>query len=123
MSMYKEAKERIPNQKVRIIEALRLAGESGLTNKQLSKIAMRYTARMAELYKMGYNIKLDNLGSGVVKYTLLSEPVKPVKQENALQKIESMIRQMGGEVTMSQLKEMLTYNNIIVAHKGAVQYK
>lgn len=123
MSMYKEARERIPNQKKRIIEALRLAGENGLTNKQLSKIAMRYTARMAELYKMGYNIKLDNLGNGVVKYTLLSEPVKPVKQENALQKIESMIRQMGGEVTMSQLKEVLTSNNIIVAHKGAVQYK
>jgi hypothetical protein len=71
-----ETKEikRQSNVRAKILDSLRKAGSHGLTNVQLSKIAVRYGGSLGELYKRGYIINKEHVGDGVYNYTLVEEP-------------------------------------------------
>lgn len=71
-----EAKPRTPSQKQQIITLLRSYGSTGVTNKELQEICIRWTARISELYSEGYVIENVHLGNGLYNYTLVSEPKK-----------------------------------------------
>lgn len=114
---YEEAKERIPSQRERILKALRDSGKDGVTNVSLSKIALRWTARMAELYEKGYKISCDSLGSGIYKYVLIEEPVSIAKPEKALDILLNQIDKIGDTISKEQLIELLNENRLTVARK------
>lgn len=83
--MINETKERTLSQTKKILNALRMKGLDGVTNVILSNIALRYNARLQELYQQGYKIDKFELSGGITKYVLVSEPEKPKgKAENAL---------------------------------------
>jgi hypothetical protein len=70
MNSYNEAQERIPSQKEKMINLLKEAGENGVTNIELSKISLRYNARISELIMSGYIIENTQVKKGVYKYVL-----------------------------------------------------
>ncbi|EOO11338.1 hypothetical protein [Bacillus cereus] len=62
------------SQSERILDALRVAGTKGLTNVQLSDIALRYGGYLGRLYEKGYEVNTISEGSNVYRYILVSEP-------------------------------------------------
>ena len=70
MRSYEEAKERIPSQLEKILNRLKEAGEEGVTNSELSRISLQYSARLMELRLKGYVIETIPLKNGVYKYIL-----------------------------------------------------
>lgn len=83
--MNQETKERTASQKVKIISMLKEVGDRGVLNTQLSKVALRYNARIQELYVQGYKIDSIDLEGGLIKYILRSEPSGRVdKPEKAI---------------------------------------
>lgn len=69
--------------KFKVLTALRSVGKEGITNVELSKINIRYGGYLGNLYQQGYDIRTDDMGNGIFKYTLISEPSKIVKREKA----------------------------------------
>lgn len=116
--MDKETQLRTEAQKYKIIAALREAGESGLTNAQLSKIALRYNARIQELYVLGYGISTFSVSGGLTKYVLYSEPkTTHDKPDHALNILLNEIDKCGGNVDKEQLLGLLDTNNFTVRRK------
>lgn len=72
--MDKKEIKRQANVRGKILDSLREAGSDGVTNVQLSKIAVRYGGSLGSLYKRGYMIDKEHVGGGVYKYTLVEEP-------------------------------------------------
>lgn len=71
MNSYDEAKERIPTQHEKIIHLLKVAGEEGVTNSELSKVSLQYSSRISELYMLGYITETIPVKDGVYKYVLI----------------------------------------------------
>lgn len=71
MSFEDNAPERISTQRAAILERLR---RGAVTNIELQKIGIRYSARICELRKMGYSIatKIVNRKDGITLYELQS---------------------------------------------------
>lgn len=69
---------RLESQRETILSKLRSAGGKGLTNEALSKIALRYGGAIGQLYQLGYVIDKVNLGQGLYKYILISEPKEEI---------------------------------------------
>ena len=65
-----------PNQRTRILEALRSAGPRGCSNLELSRVGgLRFGGRVFELRETGYEIKVARGDSeGSFTYVLVSEP-------------------------------------------------
>jgi hypothetical protein len=114
----KETQLRAENQKYKIIAALREAGASGLTNAQLSKIALRYNARIQEMYVLGFGISTVPMSGGLTRYVLNSEP-KSIhsKPDHALNILIKEIDKCGGNVDKEQLLGLLEANNFTVRRK------
>jgi hypothetical protein len=115
--MNKSEKIRIANKKEQILNVLRNAGKNGVTNAELSKIALRYGGHLGKLYEEGYKIEKLSLGNGLYNYTLISEPETIVTREKALDKLLSEIDKLGA-VTKEGLVAMLEANNISVKYKA-----
>lgn len=84
--MFQETKERTESQRTKILNALRMNGlDGGVPNFILSEIALRYNARLQELYQQGYVIDVKEQPNGITLYKLVSEPDVPKKKpEDAL---------------------------------------
>lgn len=122
MNTYEEAKPRLPNQREKILNMLREAGEKGILNTEFNQIYVRWDARIRELYQEGYIIKAELLGNGIYNYTLISEPeVKHDKPKKAMDLLEEEIEnQYGGEVNVEQLKLLMSKEGLnIVRRHGA----
>jgi hypothetical protein len=105
---YDEAQGRIPNQKEKIINALKDAGENGLTNSQLNKICYRYGARLSELYEKGYEIEIEAKEKGVYKYILKKTPSEEKFFPNANEEIfETVKKDYDDQISSTQLKFLL----------------
>lgn len=111
-----ETKVRTESQRLKILSLLRSAGNNGVTIVDLAKIAKRYNARIQEMYVEGYEIKVEDLGGGLTKYTLVKEPetkkIKPDKALNVL--IDGIKSKYDGSVSVEQLIEELNSNNFTV---------
>ncbi|MCR8641428.1 hypothetical protein NV379_02050 [Paenibacillus sp. N1-5-1-14] len=111
--MDKETQERTTNQKGRILNLLRDAGKDGVMNTQLSKVALRYNARIQELYVQGYEIEIQHLEGGLSKYILLSEPEQISKKpEAALEIVVNQIKNTyDNKISSEDLEELLQRMN------------
>lgn len=114
-----QTKERTVSQRSNILNLLRNSGENGVTNIQLKDIALRYNARIQELYTQGYLIKVEELSNGITKYTLTYEPEsKNTKPEDA---VDILIRDInntyGGNIDVGQLRNILEVRRLTVRRK------
>jgi hypothetical protein len=110
MTFYDDAQRRIPNQQEKILAALRDAGADGVTNKELSKISLQYSARIHELLRKGNIIDIEKTedGSGLLKYILRKETGKERFFETAEEEILNKIDyEFGGSVNSLELKVLL----------------
>lgn len=90
-----------------ILNALRSVGSNGITNVELSDIALRYGGYLGKLYEKGYKIEKERLGNGVFKYTLISEPEVEFKSKmSALDKLLKAVENVGS-VDSNQLKNLM----------------
>ncbi|WP_145413399.1 hypothetical protein [Paenibacillus xylanexedens] len=117
--MNRETKERTETQRDKIVAALRRAGESGVTNVELNKIALRYNARIQELYVRGYKIHSEDLDGGVTKYILISEPTEPFKRPDKA--VDILIGDIesnyNGNISARELNEYLDAQGFTVRRK------
>lgn len=109
--------ERIKNKGEQIKLALRMAGNRGMTNVELSKMALRYGGYLGKLYEEGYEIDKEFLGEGVYKYTLISEPEEKVVRVSAIDKLFKEIEHHG-VVTRKMLEKIMKDNRIAVKYKA-----
>lgn len=114
-----EAKPRIPSQRDRILEALRIGGKDGVYNTDLQKIAIRWIARMQELYQQGYKVSVTLVGDGVYKYTLLEEPEVLLKHKRAMDiffdKVETSY---DDQITVDQFRSLLDKEGFHIVRKN-----
>ncbi|MGV2887169.1 hypothetical protein [Paenibacillus taichungensis] len=117
--MNKETQERTETQRDKIIATLKQAGDSGVTNVELNKIALRYNARIQELYVRGYKIHSEELDSGVTKYILISEPTEPFKKQDKAVDIliEDIESKYNGNISARELNEYLDAHGFTVRRK------
>lgn len=116
-----ETKARVKSQKSRIIELLRSAGENGVFNTSLSNIALHYGKRISELYSVGYVITHEDLGNGLVKYILVSEPETPMQPQKAIDVLMNKINDLNC-VNSENLQQLLKELNITIRFKNG-EYK
>nr|WP_145401603.1 hypothetical protein [Paenibacillus xylanexedens] len=117
--MNRETIERTESQRDKIVSALKRAGVSGVTNVELNKIALRYNARIQELYVRGYKIHSEELDGGVTKYILISEPTEPFKKpDKAVDILISDIEsKYNGNISARELNEYLDTQGFTVRRK------
>ncbi|MDQ4682044.1 hypothetical protein [Stenotrophomonas maltophilia group sp. RNC7] len=115
----KELKERASGQREKILLKLRENGCKGVTNVYFYKHVTRSLgARLSELNERGYGIQTKNLGHGVYKYVLISEPLTPgVRFERAEDILMREIEERKF-VTASEIKSILQQNGFIISRKG-----
>lgn len=106
--IYEEAKERITSQTEDIFYKLVKAGEKGVLNRELAMVTSRFGTPIHNLRLDGFDIKTENLGGGLVKYTMSDKilPVqKYVKGSDAIS--EAINKQFNGSVTVEQLMQVM----------------
>ncbi|OME55480.1 hypothetical protein BSK59_13465 [Paenibacillus odorifer] len=118
--MNNETKIRTLTQKQKIISMLRAAGINGVTNVDLSEVALRYNARIQELYVEGYRIGVNDLAGGLTKYILIKEPeTKRSKPEKALDiLIDNIKENYNNNISTEQLIEELQASNFTVRRRN-----
>lgn len=92
-----------------ILFVLRNSGRRGVTNVELSKIALRYGGYLGSLYEQGYKINKEHLGNGVFNYVLVSEPKgKVIEKPKALDLLIDTIgnKFISGEDLVSMFEEI-----------------
>ena len=116
--IYLESKSRVPSQKSRILDALRLAGKDGLTNTDLKDLAIRFSAVTNQLQLDGYDIELINEGNGVVRYVLHHpNPVRDkVKVKTGLEKTKDFFSK-SEEPSFERFVQFLSDNGLHIKHK------
>jgi hypothetical protein len=117
--MNKETIERTETQRDKIVATLKRAGDSGVTNLELNKIALRYNARIQELYVRGYKIHSEELDGGVTKYILISEPTEPFKKPDKAVDIliEDIESKYNGNISARELIDYLDTQGFTVKRK------
>jgi hypothetical protein len=103
----KEALDRIPTQREKVLFALRTAGKKGITNTEFHGISLRWHARIRELCTKGYDIAVIHVGNGVHRYVLYGEPDEelpspPTANEILLDEVKKL-----GTVSAEELDTLL----------------
>lgn len=114
---YEDALNRIPTQRQKILNLLRDAGETGVTNKELSDVSLQYSARIHELRKAGCIIDHDKTDiSGIYRYYLRKLPA----QEKYFDSAENeFLHQIETKYGLSlEVKELLTELNFHVKRRA-----
>ena len=117
--VFKEAQERKPSKKTEILEALTLAGSEGIYNILLSNISLRYGTLTNALQLDGYDITLENLGNGLIRYTLNSEEkAEKTVVEKGLDIVKREIKSnYDCVIFFDELVEILDKHNLHIKHK------
>ena len=106
-------------QKQKIINALREAGETGVTNAELSTISLRYGGHLGNLYRTGYKITKRNLDGGLYNYILVSEPADIKYFKNANEEIfEEISEQYDDSITSEELENLLHKKHFHIIRKN-----
>ena len=118
MSSYEEAKERIPSQLVKLIKALKAAGEEGLTNIELNKICLRYDSRLSDLRRKGFVIDTESMGRSLYRYYLRKTPSNEKSFTNANEEIFEAIKEnFNDDITTKELEQLLDEKGFTVIRK------
>jgi hypothetical protein len=116
---YFEARQRIPTQAERIINLLKEAGADGVSNIELSKISLKYDARICELRMQGYEIETTHEKKGVYKYFLIKTPSNDFLYLNATDEILMMIAtDFDGSIEENELKNLLIFKHFHITRKS-----
>ena len=117
--VFKEAQERKPSKKTEVLDALMFAGEQGILNTTLSNISLRYGTLTNALQLDGYDITLENLGNGVIRYTLNSEEkAEKTVVEKGLDIVKREIKSnYDCIIFFDELVEILDKHNLHIKHK------
>lgn len=108
MKSFNEAMKRIPSQAEKIIILLKEAGEDGVTNIELSKISLKYDARISELRQKGYEIETAHDKDGIYKYKLKRIPSQDARFYSALDQLTlKILNEYNGKITAFQLRDLL----------------
>lgn len=106
-----------------ILDALRLADKSGVTNVELSKIALRYGGYLGSLYKKGYQIDKQSIGNNVYRYFLIKEPdVEFAEGMSAREKLIKAVEELGS-VSSDSLNNILVDLGLTIRHKAGTHQK
>jgi hypothetical protein len=109
---------RLITQRQKIINALREAGNEGITNAELSKISLRYGAHLGDLYRKGYKIAKYNLDGGLYKYVLIAEPADYKYFKNAQQEIIEAMTEKHNEIIAQDLESLLDEKHFHIIRKN-----
>lgn len=117
--VFKEAQERKSSKKTEVLDALISAGSQGVLNIMLSNISLRYGTLTNALQLDGYDITLENMGNGIVRYTLNStEQAEKTVVEKGLDILRREVRASSFHlVTYENLVEILDKHNLHIKHK------
>ena len=117
--VFKEAQERKPSKKTEALDALMFAGAQGILNTTLSNISLRYGTLTNALQLDGYDITLENLGNGVIRYTLNSEEkAEKTVVEKGLDIVKREIKSnYDCVIFFDELVEILDKHNLHIKHK------
>lgn len=115
--MDKKEKQRIAKKKDMILQALRNAGKYGVTNAELSKIALRYGGYLGKLYEEGYVIEKESLGDGLYNYVLIKEPSTIIVREKAINRLISEVSKRG-TINSAELIAIMDEINVAVKYKA-----
>jgi hypothetical protein len=110
--------KRLLTQKQKIINALKDAGEDGMTNAELSKISLRYGGHIGNLYREGYKIKKYNLDGGLYKYVFVSEPSTIKFFRNAQEEIIEDMGDIFGDSVSDELKNLLDTKHFHIVRRN-----
>jgi hypothetical protein len=115
--LLKESKARQSTQKETVLKMLQEAGEQGVTNTKLRRVALRFTSIIHLLKKDGYIIETVSDGDGVYRYVLKGK-TEPVKESSALDILIQAIEDEGGIVTVDRLLQIMEEKNLIFKRKS-----
>ena len=117
--VFKEAQERKPSKKTEVLDALMFAGAQGILNTTLSNISLRYGTLTNALQLDGYDITLENLGNGVIRYTLNSEEkAEKTVVEKGLDIVKREIKSnYDCVIFFDELVEILDKHHLHIKHK------
>ena len=117
--VFKEAQERKPSKKTEVLDVLMFAGAQGVLNTTLSNISLRYGTLTNALQLDGYDITLENLGNGVIRYTLNSEEkAEKTVVEKGLDIVKREIKSnYDCVIFFDELVEILDKHNLHIKHK------
>jgi hypothetical protein len=114
----KETRARTKSQRQVILNLLRQRGNRGAINSELSNIALCYGKRLSELRERGYKIATENLGNGVVKYVLVSEPEREITDRpKAFDLLLEKINELGS-VTAKELETLIDKLDLQIRYKA-----
>jgi hypothetical protein len=118
-----EMEQRMRGKRQEILRALRNAGRRGLTNVELSKIALRYGGYLGKLYELGYEIKKEHLGNGLFNYVLVKEP--EVERTEIPKAVDYLLEEVAlrGEVTAEELGQLIENLGVTVRYKAGTHQK
>jgi len=106
------------NKKNEILSALRQAGAKGVTNVELSAIALRYGGYLGNLYQDGHEIKTEHEENNIYRYYLINENKEaPVERPSAHDKLLSLVDDKM-IVTAKTLEKLLNDNGIVLRYKA-----
>lgn len=109
-------KKRLETKRGQILNLLRSRGSEGITNVELSDVALRYGGHLGKLYELGYKIKKEPLGDGIFRYTLLSEPERERHERKpAIDILLDGVEKLG--VSKSEFENLLNELGIAVRFK------
>ena len=117
--VFKEAQERKPSKKTEVLDALMFAGAQGILHTTLSNISLRYGTLTNALQLDGYDITLENLGNGLIRYTLNSEEkAEKTVVEKGLDIVKREIKSnYDCVIFFDELVEILDKHNLHIKHK------
>lgn len=115
--IFKESKEREPKLKDKVLSALKKSGKNGITNTSLNDISIRFGHYIYLLKIDGYDIEVENLGSGLVNYILKDTPLKKIKYEKGIDIVKKEIINNGGTVTLEELTSILDRHRLNLVRK------
>lgn len=110
--------QRRENHKLEILSILRQRGSNGVTNVELSQaISLRYGDGLHKLYALGYKINNRNLGDGLYKYTLVSEPEQELEPKRKAYDVLMEEVEKEDIINSETLKKILDKVGISVRYK------
>ena len=117
--IYQEAKERMPSQKEKVFNLLKEAGDKGVTNIRLNEIGLRFGQSIYLIKLDGYDIGIENLGDGIVNYTLKNTtPKQRKKYEKGIDVLMREIKENHeGNITTDELKALLDRHGFNIVRK------
>lgn len=117
--IYESTKERTENQRKLILDKFVKNGDRGVTTRELMNICADYTARLSELYKEGFDTRLESEGNGCRFWATAYPPKIKKEWEKAIDELQQIIKKKhNNSVSWETLQQILFDLNSNVVRKS-----